>query len=131
MRNCAQAHLGVPGLCFDCDGSGRYEDQAAAKAERRHIKGNQDRQRAATQPIYDKVWAVRNNAKALGFPHPSREQREWFRQAGVFATQSFADAFGLTKQDAWNLLCCSYPKVGLFYDEAANKVLGWASEYNA
>src|SRR5262245_42427933 len=67
FRNCAQAHLGVPGLCFDCDGSGRYEDQARRKAEVAAHKKAEDRRRAATQPVYDKIWAVRNGAKALGY----------------------------------------------------------------
>lgn len=131
IRDCAQAHLGVPGLCFDCNGSGSYADQAKERAARRAHKAIEARRRAATQPAYDKIWVVRNNAEALGFPRASREQRTWFRSAGVFSTQAFADAFGLDLRDAWNVLCCSYPKIGLFYDETANKVAGWSADYNA
>jgi len=131
FRDCAQAHLNVPGLCFDCNGSGVYADQAKSRADRRAHKLAEARRRAVTQPVYDKIELVRRDAKNLGYPTASREQRIWFRSAGVFGTQAFADAFGLSLRDAWNLLCCSFPKVGLFYDEAANKVVGWSAEYNA
>lgn len=130
-RNCARTHHGVPGLCFDCNGSGLYADQAASKATRRDVKQIEDRRREATQPLYDKIWAVRHAAASLGFPSPTYDQRRWFMTAGVFSTCDFAKAFGLSKLDAWNLLCCSYPKIGLYYDETANAVLGWAAEYNA
>jgi hypothetical protein len=121
----------MPGLCFDCNGSGVYADQAKSRADRRALKLAEDRRRAVTQPVYDKVWAVRDAAASLGYPSASREQRIWFRSAGVFGTQAFADAFGLSLRDAWNVLCCSYPKIGLFYDEAGNKVAGWSVDYNA
>lgn len=131
FRDCAQAHLGVPGLCFDCNGSGRYEDQAATKAAARASKIAEAKLRAITQPVYDKIWEVRRNAKDFGYPHASRDQRVWFRQAGTFSTQDFADAWGLAKVDAWRLLCCSYPDVGIVVDHEAGKVVGWAREYNA
>lgn len=95
------------------------------------MKKREDRRRAATQPVYDKIWEVRRNAEALGFPKATRDQRRWMNDAGLFATKTFADAFGLSLRDGWNILCCTYPSVGIYYDEDSNTVTGWAVEYNA
>lgn len=120
FRDTPVAHLGVPGLCYGCNGDGTYETFARLRAEAKIAKAVVAKQQ---EPL-TKIWEVRlANPQVKGL---DREARIWARWAGVFSTEEFAAAHLMTKADAWIALCVSYPKVGPAYD-AAGEVLGWES----
>lgn len=123
-RNCARAHLGVPGLCFDCNGDGTRATQLETKAAEKEAKRLNKISLAASR----KIWDVR---EANGGPaHPPRDRRrqaqEVFHDVRGFPTQAYADQFGLTKADAWIELCrwtMVYPHM------VGDQVVGWTMEY--
>lgn len=113
-------HLGVPGLCYGCDGDGSYETFARKRAEAKIAKAVAIKQ----QVPLAKIWEVRlANPEVRSL---DREARIWTRWAGVFSTAEFAEAHLMTKAEAWIKLCASYPTVGPAYDNDG-EVTGWES----
>ncbi len=123
-RNCARAHLGVPGLCFDCNGDGTKATQLATKAAEKESK----RLNAIQLAVSAKIWEVReaNGGSAI----PPRERRhevyKVFENVRGFSTQDYADRFDLTKAEAWVELCRWAMVYPYFVGESA---VGWTLSY--
>lgn len=76
-----RAHLGVPGLCFKCNGSGQVEGDkatlAAQKAEAEAAERAADRVRQATQIVWD----------ATRFVEGSPAKMAWFGLQHLMAAE--------------------------------------------
>ena len=100
FRDSPRAHLGVPGLCFGCDGIGTYSAFEARRAAARKKK--------IENAAYDKFYNMVNEVaeKNGGMLNVSRERRATLRNMSVpFTTVEYAIAAGITPQEAWVELC--------------------------
>jgi hypothetical protein len=122
FRHTPVAHLGVPGLCYDCDGDGTRATQLKKRAA--------EKARKALDQLYidaqAKTYAVREANG--GAQHPPRDRRhaayELFGAVVVFTTDEYATSFRLSKTEAWIELCrwtAVYPRVNL----ETKQVDGW------
>jgi hypothetical protein len=123
MRDTPVVHLGVPGLCYGCDGDGTYATYAKKVADGKKQKALM----LAQQVVMAKVWEGRLEAEALGMKNDrSKETWAWIKEHRGFSTKEFAEAKGLSCKEAWLTLCLKYPSVGPVWDEAG-AATGWES----
>jgi hypothetical protein len=105
VRNTPRAHLGVPGLCFDCHGDGTRQTQLITQAGRKEARRLERLRAIKCGPIEQRIWATRNANHVANDLH---YQRLAVLQAlGRFTTQEYADRLGITKTAAWIELCCN------------------------
>jgi hypothetical protein len=119
FRDTPVAHLGVPGLCYGCNGDGSYKTFAANVAATKARKIATAKETAAL----GKVWATRETNRR---DRMSRELRVWARSSGTFTTKDFAEAHGMECKEAWIVLCCSYPAVGPAFNDQS-EAIGWTA----
>jgi hypothetical protein len=103
FRSTPVLHLGIPGLCYGCDGDGTYDTFAAKRVAEREAKKRND----AFSDAYNMVEVVKSaNGGQITL---GREKRLILRQLGVgrkvFRTKDYAEAVGITEREAWVELC--------------------------
>lgn len=102
FRDTPVAHLGVPGLCFACDGVGTYEAMA--------IKNEASRKAKKIDKAFLEAYQMVNGIaeKNGGFKTLPRDRRKVLRSlVSPFSTQQYAEAVGITAREAWIELCCT------------------------
>lgn len=124
-------HLGVPGLCYACDGKGTRAAQAANRERDRKIKAHHE----ACLKVYDACWKIREEFGELDY-RMSRSMRDAMWSVAkslppsdeypVFTTDEFAEMFGLTRREAFNTLCQMIPAVSTKVDAETLQPVGWA-----
>lgn len=124
-RSHPRTHLGVPGLCFDCDGDGTRETQLAKKnaaAAAKALTPKQDPIRIKIDAVNRMVWDICQANGGVAFPPSDRPFP--FKKLEVFTTEDYARATGLTKKEAWIELCRWRDVVYPALDHDGNPV-GW------
>ncbi|QSY98623.1 hypothetical protein J2J97_32485 (plasmid) [Rhizobium bangladeshense] len=123
LRDTPVVHLGIPGLCYGCDGVGTYEAMMVVKERGAKIKAEADAYLAAAATV-DKV-----KAENGGQIHLPRDRRVAMRSLKVpFKTADYAQAVGLSVKDAWIELCRVSRGVVTPYIGADLKPAGWTYE---
>ena len=120
-KNCARAHYGVPGLCFDCDGAGTREAQLENQAAARARKAQQEAYQRALDDI--RALAAEHGGQNLHLP---REKRVAFPAYTVFTTADYAARFGMTPKEAFIELARSWPRYSVQVDMSGQPI-GWAN----
>lgn len=126
FRDTPVAHLGIPGLCYGCDGDGTYTTFARKNVEARIQKKKTD----AFFEAYNMVEKVKlENGGQITL---ERDKRQLLRKLGssgkVFSTKDYAEVTGLSMKEAWIELCrCSRGFVCPSLDENLNPN-GWVTE---
>lgn len=123
FRDTPVAHLGIPGLCYGCDGAGTYEAFAGVQEAARKAKAIND--------AFSAAYTMTNEVaeKNGGFIHQDRELRKVVRSmTSPFSSADYAKVRGIDVKAAFIELCrigrarvC--PVVG---DDL--KIVGWTNE---
>jgi len=122
-RNTPVAHMGIPGLCFGCDGAGTYEAFAANQEKARKAKKIND--------AFFVAYTMTNDVaeKNGGWIVLDRETRAVLRSmVAPFSSADYAKARGIDCKAAFIELCRAgrgkvCPVIG---DDL--KVIGWTNE---
>lgn len=123
FRDTPVAHMGIPGLCYGCNGAGTYEAFAAVQAAAAKAKKEAD--------AFNAAYAMVNEIAEAngGFDHVNREIRGVIRaMVSPFTTQDYAKARGIDTKAAWIELCRAgrgkvCPVIG-----ADLKPVGWTNQ---
>lgn len=123
FRDTPVMHMGVPGLCYGCNGVGTYEAFAAVQEAARKAKAIND--------AFDAAYAMTNDvaAKNGGRLELDREGRRTVRaMVAPFSSADYAKARGIDVKDAFIELCrigrhLVCPVVGVDL-----KIIGWTNQ---
>lgn len=100
FRDTPVAHMGIPGLCYGCNGAGTYEAFAAVQEAARKAKAYNDAFDAAYKMVNEV--AERNG----GFNHIDRDNRAIVRgMVAPFTSADYAKVRGIDVKAAFIELC--------------------------
>lgn len=123
FRNTPVIHMGIPGLCYGCNGVGTYEAFAAVQKEARKAKAIND--------AFSAAYTMTNEVaeKNGGWLHHDREARAIVRSmVAPFSSADYAKVRGIDVKAAFIELCrIGRARVCPVIGEDL-KVIGWTNE---
>jgi hypothetical protein len=121
-----QIHLGIPGLCLDCDGDGRGETQRRNRLARQRAEERVAARAALRRQTEAPVLALRAREGAgRAIPH---DRRDAFPVDTIFTTAAYARANGLSNAEAFRELALAHPAVQVAFGEDG-RAIGWKRAY--